>query len=77
MVGIADEQFDHGAGFDAERVEIFEEAAVAFEDADDGGLTSWGEFVEGNETAVVSILARFQAECEAMRAVLVVPEFFG
>ena len=71
LVRVAGDHFDHGAGFDAEAVQIFEQTAVAFEDTDDGGLPRGGEFVKGDEAAAVTILFRFKAESEAVRAVFI------
>jgi len=70
LVGVAGDHFDHRPGLDAEAVEIFEEAAVTFEDADDGGLATGGEFVEGNEAAAVAILFGLQSDGEAVRTIL-------
>ncbi len=77
MVGVARDHFDDGSGFDAEAVEIFQQAAVAFEDADDGGMAGRWEFVEGDEAATVAVFFRFQAESEAVGAISFVAEFFG
>ena len=71
LIGVAGDHFDHGAGFDAEAVQIFEQAPVAFEDTDDGGLTRGGEFVKGDEAAAVAIHFGLEAEGKAVRAVFI------
>ena len=77
LVGVAGDHFDHGAWFDAEAVEILEQASVAFEYTDDRGLTRGGEFVKGDKTAAVAVLLRLQAEGETVGAVFVFAELFG
>ena len=69
LVGIAGDHLNHGSGFDAEAVEIFEQTTVAFEDTDDGGLASCGEFVEGDEATAVAIFLGLEAEGEAVGTV--------
>ena len=77
MVGVAGDHLNHGAGFNAKAVEIFEQPAVAFENADDGGLARRGEFVESDEAAAVAALFRFQPQGEPVGAVFFVAKFFG
>jgi len=72
LIGITGNHFDHGTGFDAKAVEIFEQAAVALEDTDDGSLAGGWKFVKGDEAAPVAILLRLEAEREAVGAVFFV-----
>ena len=72
LIGITGNHFDHGTGFDAKAVEIFEQAAVALEDADDSSLAGGWQFVKGDEAAVVSILFRLEAQREAVGTVFFV-----